>query len=469
MVSSNQMVTAPENSGRNNTNITSEPSPPLTPQQINTYLRDGILVVDNLLSCEEIANAQCGLVQTLKEEYGVDVHDLEGTGHKLVEASSTNGAGGVLDIFYPEWKMKIATNETLFRMTRQLWKEAYCHNGENIEELLESTTLMDNGFTTGLENCAANDEDADAGKEIDSNSDATFKWHPFGAFDCNKGYMYIDRIGYRIPTKLAVSIGKQLNNNMPQSIQQQKSSNAKNQKLVQKKKKSKPRPIQRSLTPHFDCCPEKYHDTNNKNKWRPIQCFVSLTDNLQPNTGGFEGVPGFHREFRSWVENGRQFSSSPGDDGDDLSPQQPHPQQCVGEYTHLSPSFDRDIMQRMQHIPVRAGSVVFWDNRIPHGNSYRNDPPVNGISNDDYGGTTFTDVLGTSGSRAVVYCSFLPDVQVNRSFVQRQLDDWKIQRAPRVGDRWIRQEDNSDAADPDGTIREEQVNLSELGKRLIGL
>jgi hypothetical protein len=30
-----------------------------------------------------------------------------------------------LDIFYPEWKMKIAFNETLFRMTCQLWREAY--------------------------------------------------------------------------------------------------------------------------------------------------------------------------------------------------------------------------------------------------------------------------------------------------------------------------------------------------------
>jgi hypothetical protein len=35
----------------------------------------------------------------------------------------------------------------------------------------------------------------------------------------------------------------------------------------------------------------------------------------------------------------------------------------VGEYTHLDPTLDRDIMGRITHIPVRAGSVVFWDNR----------------------------------------------------------------------------------------------------------
>ena len=66
---------------------------PLTPDQINTYLRDGILVVDNLLSSQELYDAQCGLVSTLKEMYGVDVNDLENTGHRLVDASSTNGAG----------------------------------------------------------------------------------------------------------------------------------------------------------------------------------------------------------------------------------------------------------------------------------------------------------------------------------------------------------------------------------------
>jgi hypothetical protein len=73
------------------------PPPPtlplLTPQQIHTYLRDGILVVDNLLSATEIIEAQIGLASTLNQDYGVDVHDLEATGHKLVNVSSTNGAG----------------------------------------------------------------------------------------------------------------------------------------------------------------------------------------------------------------------------------------------------------------------------------------------------------------------------------------------------------------------------------------
>jgi len=266
---------------------------------------------------------------------------------------------------------------------------------------------------------------------------------------------------------------------------------------VPKKKMSKPRPIQRCLTPHFDCCPETYHDATSKNKWRPIQCFVSLTDNLLPSTGGFEAVPGFHREFRSWSDNGRRQSSyaastslTNDDDDEQLQTQQPHPKPCVGEYTHLSPSLDRSIMRRMQHIPVRAGSAVFWDNRIPQGNSYRNDPPP--VNNDNDGcnracdeniidnAPLVADALGTSGSRAVVYCSFLPDVGANRSFVRRQLEDWKLRRVPRVGDRWIRQDDKNEEENSDGSAGADEAmrvqidkarteNLLELQSRLIGL
>ena len=67
--------------------------PPLSAEQIATYLKDGILVVDNLLTPQEIHDAQLGLVSTLQEEYGVNVHDLEGTGYRLMDASSKFGAG----------------------------------------------------------------------------------------------------------------------------------------------------------------------------------------------------------------------------------------------------------------------------------------------------------------------------------------------------------------------------------------
>ena len=71
--------------------------------------------------------------------------------------------------------MKIATNERLFRMTCQLWKEAYYHNGEELKDL-SCCNKVDDGACNGYRD----EEDED---------DDSFKWHPFGSFDCNKGYM----------------------------------------------------------------------------------------------------------------------------------------------------------------------------------------------------------------------------------------------------------------------------------------
>lgn len=69
------------------------PSPPLTPEQVATYLRDGVLVVPGALSPSDLDGARRGLARTLLDGYGVDVHDLGGTAGGLVGASSTNGAG----------------------------------------------------------------------------------------------------------------------------------------------------------------------------------------------------------------------------------------------------------------------------------------------------------------------------------------------------------------------------------------
>ena len=287
---------------------------------------------------------------------------------------------------------------------------------------------------------------------------------------------FIDRIGYRIPTNIAETIGKQIRNINNGATKVDSSGNTISQTNQPKfnKKSKKPRPIQRSLTPHFDCCPETYHNATNKNKWRPIQCFVSLTDNLLPNTGGFEAVPGFHREFRTWVENNRMFRPL-----SDPSEVQVHPQPCIGEYTHLSPAHDRELLKRVQHIPVMAGSVVFWDNRIPHGNSYRNDPTPNNCNNGNSSQHVQSDlgILG-AGARAVVYCSFLPDVEINRNFLKKQLRDWKDGRDPKVGDRWIKQEENESVNNQSGESAEcgasenggdATKHLTELGKKLIGI
>ncbi len=86
-----------------------------------------------------------------------------------------------MDIFYPEWKMKIAANEKLFRMTCQLWREAYCHSGEGLEDMTRKRSDHGGDGPVG----GAND-----GADVENETEClSFKWHPFGAFDCDRGYM----------------------------------------------------------------------------------------------------------------------------------------------------------------------------------------------------------------------------------------------------------------------------------------
>ncbi|KAL3936063.1 MAG: hypothetical protein SGBAC_008544 [Bacillariaceae sp.] len=343
----------------------------LSDEETERFFRDGVLVVENALTETEIEEANEGLHCTLCRlgVNSIDPDDKE-SAKALQGLSSTNGSGGVLDIFFEDWKMEILTQANIFRMTTQLWQ--------------------------GL--CG----------ELD---------HPYGDFDSAKGYAYIDRICYRLPTKLSEELGNGIN----------------------KERKKRARPIQRSLTPHLDCCPEKMYE--DAAKWRPIQCFVSLTDSLDANTGGFEAAKGFHAEFERWrssrppaqikkkekgVENTVLVAAS-----------------CVGEYTHIRPKEDREVMKSVQHVPVSAGSVVFWDNRIPHANAYRHN--------------------GTA-PRAVVYCSFLPDIELNRVYVKEQLRRYYAKKP--ITDQWSGLEgQQSDEEEP----RQNNYKFSALGRKLMGI
>lgn len=369
---------------------------PLTSEQKETFLRDGILVVDNVLSKEEVVEAQEGLHQTLRDGYGVDHKDLMHTAANLTYASSTNGSGGILDIYYPPWKMKLATNRHLLSIVCQLW-------------------------------------------ELIRDGQEDFQRHPYGYFDVNKAYVYIDRVGYRIPTKLSEAI-----------VQNYDDGNAKcdEEKRRRQRKNHKRHSIQRSLTPHLDCCPQTVVEQKIDGKWRPIQSFISLTDNLEPHTGGFEAAPGFHRQFNQWANN-RSLPpiTRKHNNGSKLT----NYALCIGQYTHIRPVEDHDVLSQIKHVPCRSGSAVLWDYRIPHGNSYRNDSNI---------------------PREVVYASFLPDVPVNRIYIQNQLKDYLQRKLPT--DQWIHRRNsaviNSHANTT--TVTEEKectFPLTTLEKKLMGI
>mmetsp|Transcript_5993 Transcript_5993/g.13961 ORF Transcript_5993/g.13961 Transcript_5993/m.13961 type:complete len:408 (+) Transcript_5993:65-1288(+) len=376
--------------------------------QIDEYLKNGVLVVDNVLTECELQEAKNGLMQSLQRR-GIQSFDVEDEESAIAfqKLSSTNGSGGVLDIFHDNWKLKlIATHPKLFSITQQLWKAGYNCGGNNKDSLPE---------------------------------DLRFQWHPYGGdvdFE-NKGFCYIDRVGYRLPTELAQEWGgliHKCNTGVASTS----------------KKKKKLRSVQRSLTPHLDCCPDTLYE--NTNKWRPIQCFVSLTDNLEANTGGFEAaLGGFHHTFDQWAKSRNNEATTT----DHSTTVKNKPAPCLGEYTHIRPKEDADVMKRVCHISVKAGSAVFWDNRIPHANAYRNDNKY--------------------FARAVVYSSFLPDIALNRRYVKNQLRAWKL-RQP-IRDQWNhipgeedkKGEENlcSDGDQPLSSV--DEGIFTDLGKRLMGI
>jgi len=369
--------------------------------------------VDHVLTATELQAARDGLHATL-QKHGVDPDNLTTTAQHLQSLSSTGGAGGVLDVFYEDWKIALVScNETLFRLTTELWRAAY-------------------SFTAGERDTSIPND------KQDLPVDEQWKWHPYGPFDCNKGYLYLDRIGFRLPTALAEQLGTTNNNN-------------------QKQKKALP--IQRSLTPHLDCCPETFFAESNP-KWRPIQCLVSLSDTLEANHGGLEVAPGFHREFDAWAahrpptvitkknkqqkqQQSRKRHESTNSNNEIEYETTEYPAPCHGQYTHIRPTEDAAILRRVQHVPgVKAGSAVFWDNRLPHSNAYRH--------------------VGES-PRAVVYASFLPDVPVNRRYAARQLKEWRAGRPPT--DQWINRVAANNNNDNDDDNNETTTNNTAINEQ----
>jgi hypothetical protein len=126
-----------------------------------------------------------------------DVDDLEATAGNLRALSSTGGSGGVLDRYWMPWKLRLHQNPRFFQAISQLWAATFAR-GDNTD---------------------------------DPDHARVYRSHPFGAFDPSAGYFYVDRVGFRVPDCIA-----------------------------QQHRKGK-RPLQRSLTPHLDCCPSALYDS----------------------------------------------------------------------------------------------------------------------------------------------------------------------------------------------------------------
>jgi len=238
---------------------------PLTNEDIDTFVRDGVLVLPGILNPSQIQEAREGLARTLLH-HGVDVNNLHDTAKNVTSLSTTNGSGGVLDIFYPKWKMDIATNESLFHATSQLWKAAYtkklnftpsdddetCNSSDSLPATNNHMHDIDNAVNLDM-----SDKCERVGGDLNHNFDC-FR-HPYGDFPYDKGFVYIDRICYRLPTSVAEESGKGFegsnvvkHNTIMNTIDSKDSNtrgqNEKKMSPLKQKKNRSTRPIQRCLT-----------------------------------------------------------------------------------------------------------------------------------------------------------------------------------------------------------------------------
>jgi ectoine hydroxylase-related dioxygenase (phytanoyl-CoA dioxygenase family) len=321
-------------------------------ERLSTFSREGYLVVPNVLSAEEVADATHGFHEYLRD-MGVDVDDLEGTGQNLAKLSSTGGAGGILDIFWADFKLKVAENPNVVRIMSELWQATYGSCGEGVEE-------------------------------------GDLWSHVHGTFDATRPLAAIDRVCFRLPDNISATLGGS-------------------------KGKIKQRGLQRHLAPHLDCCPPHRPGEDDGalppgSKWRPIQGFVALTDNLEPNQGGFECCPGHHRVFKSWAAS-RPWQPQPASKqvGRRGAKAELVPPPCQGAFTPMRPTEDADVLARFCHVPCRAGDLVLWDNRLPHSNSRAHRGRV---------------------PREVVYIGLIPRVPVNLEYVREQRDRFRSGRLP---------------------------------------
>uniref|UniRef100_A0A7S3K0P2 Phytanoyl-CoA dioxygenase n=1 Tax=Aureoumbra lagunensis TaxID=44058 RepID=A0A7S3K0P2_9STRA len=215
--------------------------------------------------------------------------------------------------------------------------------------------------------------------------------HPFGPSVCDDVYAHIDRIGYRLPSKT---------------------------------KK------QRCLAPHFDCCPKEMYSKSSL-RWRPIQCMLALAGGCEPEQGGFECVPGFHREFQSYFDARTNII-------------------CVGDFIAVNAQLDKSLLHRFCHVPLKPGDAVFWDRRIPHASARTN--------------------TGTA-PRQVIYGGFLPrGAHLNRSYVHEQL--LRLQRREIQPDFWIHSthcQQEFDQDDLASELLDWLQNISPHAQHLLGM
>lgn len=207
--------------------------------------------------------------------------------------------------------------------------------------------------------------------------------HPFGAFD--DVVPYIDRICWRLPDSVRAEGG---------------------------------------LGMHLDRNPyDPYLLKKGKGlyKWRPIQALLVLTDHWGTDTGGLQVVEGFHKEIDQYFSHPPELDT-----------------ESKGEFFRMNAKVHAKIEKRLQPVQAPRGSLVCWDNRLPHAT---------------------TQHLSGSDTRECIYIGYLPKVPLNVKYHEHQFKNISTNIPPPA---YI--ENADEKSDRDW----EPGDLSDLQRRLIG-
>lgn len=118
-------------------------------------------------------------------------------------------------------------------------------------------------------------------------------------------------------------------------------------------------------------------------KYRPIQGFIALTDQFGTESGGLRVVKGFHKIMNSYFEKSYD----------------PEEAKSTGPFYRLHDKKHTNLQNELYPVDAKAGSVVLWDNRLPHATCKK---------------------LTSFDSREVIYVSYIPNIKIN-------VDYWKQQ------------------------------------------
>jgi ectoine hydroxylase-related dioxygenase (phytanoyl-CoA dioxygenase family) len=133
-------------------------------------------------------------------------------------------------------------------------------------------------------------------------------------------------------------------------------------------------------------------ESNGLKMWRPIQAFIALTDQYGSESGGLRVVRGFHNEIDEYFSNGHT---------EDVNDK--------GCFFRLNSKSHAKLEKRCQPVNVRRGSIVCWDNRLPHATAQK-----------------FT----SHDTREVIYIGYLPNVKLNIKYIKDQLNHINQNIAP---------------------------------------